>query len=72
MTGKQEVIPSNQRKLAFSPGGQKGFLHGGRKCMNRMPKKFAPLPVSPVYLLSRRKTTERNYGQLKPGQIGYC
>jgi hypothetical protein len=35
----------------FSPGGQKGFLRRGRTCMNRMPKKFASLPVSPVYLL---------------------
>lgn len=42
------------RNWRFSPGGQKGFLHGSRKCMNRMPRKFADLLVSRVYLLNTR------------------
>lgn len=34
-------------------GGQKGLLRSGRKCMNRMPKKFAVEVVSPVYPMRR-------------------
>jgi len=37
----------------LSLGGSKGFLRGGRKCMNRMPRKLASLPVSRVYLVER-------------------
>jgi hypothetical protein len=49
LTGKQGVIPSDpsgNRLLARVV--KKEFLRGHRKCMNRMPKKFASLPVSPV------------------------
>ena len=41
-----EVNPSGNRRLA--PSGQKGVPRSSRKCMNRMPEKFATVLVSPV------------------------
>src|SRR5208282_4414180 len=48
-----------KRKAALRPGGQKGCFRSSRKCMNRMPKKFANVLVSRVYLLTKSRTASK-------------